>query len=477
MNFRRWTHLLLILAVLVSGLSLTTPAQAQTTDPTALVIWCPAAVTLPTPKKNGCTDAFVSLNDLWSALDAAEPAQAGTIWMGKNLINGFVNGNQTFDGAPLQLPIMANFPLKFNGGWNGLGKGTLSTTTPTTFDGTALTVQNWIGGVTLLNIRVKNPATTGCSVLAAVCVLTAGKIQLDRVQVVGSSLYGASLDNTSSVSSPSSPVTVTNSLFLDNDYRGLQIETNGAVMLKTVNASHNSDRGVYIYNAADATASPVTVINGQFFGDYGYGLLIYSNGTVTLTNMLAEGSGGVGTDVDNTYGSGNVLLKGTNTLLGNNGNGLEVNTNGSISAYQLVANDNNGYGVYLSAVKAVTISGSGMFKGNDGTGLNIYTDGPITASHLTATANRYGLSLETNAPATTQAVTLSGVKANLNAYEGIKIYASGKKVTISCGSAYYNGGTGLYVLAAALKLQGFRSYWNGTDDIIQASTVVRTACP
>ena len=80
MNFQKSSYWILILTLLVSTLSLTTPVQAQAVDPnTTMVIWCPAAVTLPTPNRNRCTNAYASLNDLWTALGTAEPAQAGTI--------------------------------------------------------------------------------------------------------------------------------------------------------------------------------------------------------------------------------------------------------------------------------------------------------------------------------------------------------------------------------------------------------------
>jgi hypothetical protein len=490
MSFRRLSRFGLILALLVSGLSLSTSptqaaGQAQLVDPTALVIWCPAAVIPPTPNKNHCTDAYTSLNTLWSALDAAEPAQAGTIWMGKNLINGFVNGNQTFDGA--QLPNMANFPLKFNGGWNGLGKSTLSTTTPTTFDGTALTVQNWIGGVTLLNLRVKNSTATVCNVSAAVCVETAGKIKLDRVQVADAvGLDGVYLDNTSSVSS----VTVTNSLFLRNEGGGLIVSTNGAVMLKNVISVQNTSLGVDIANSWDATASPVAITNSLFIGNSANGLKILSNGTVTLTGVETQNNGATGMYVGNLSGSGNVLLQGINTFVGNGNNGLDVATKGSVMAKDLIAYDNGGFGViidgsFATTAKVVTISGSGMFKGNTYYGLSVHSRGPITASNLTAISNGAGgLYLRTFAPGDVQAVTLTNVKANLNMYPGIEVYADGK-VTLSCGTAYGNTDTGLVVRnsaitgpAAGLKLQGFRSYLNGTDeDISSTSPVVRTACP
>jgi hypothetical protein len=100
------------------------------------------------------------------------------------------------------------------------------------------------------------------------------------------------------------------------------------------------------------------------------------------------------------------------------------------------------------------------------------------ASHLTATANFNGLSL-----ASDTAVTLNGVKASFNTYDGIYIDADGK-VSLSCSSTLYNSGNGLYVRnssragpAAALKLQSFRSYMNGTDEDIQTvAPVLRKPC-
>ena len=488
MNFQKSSYWILILTLLVSTLSLTTPVQAQTVDPkTTLVIWCPSAVTPPTPHRNGCTNAYASLNDLWTALGAAEPARAGTIWLGKNFVNSTGNGNQTLDG--LTWTHMKDFPLKIYGGWNGLGKSTLSATMPSTFDSTALTVQNWAGSVTIVNIRVKNAATTGCNVLAAVCVGTAGNIKLDRVQVSGSSLPGAYLDNTISVSSPHASVTVTNSMFLRNDGEGLWVKTNGAVMIKNVTSGQNIAEGVTLANDFDATASPVAVTNSLFVGNSSEGLEVSSNGTVTLTRIEAQHNQTIGTKVNNAFGTANVLLQGTNTFLGNDGDGLYVTTKGSVTARDIIAYDNGEYGVLIdngdfATGKGVTISGSVMFKGNRYYGLSVSNTGPIIASNLTAMSNGVGgLYLRTSAPVNVQAVTLTNLKVNFSTDVGIYVFTDGK-VTLSCGTVYGTATTGLLVRnyagtgpAAALKLQGFRSYLNGTDEDLFGTPVVRTACP
>jgi parallel beta helix pectate lyase-like protein len=484
MNFRQCTRWLLVVAMLVSALSLSTPAaqaagQAQTSV-TSKVIWCPVGVTVPTPRKNGCTDAFVSMGLLFGTLAATQPNQAGTVWIGKGYNNtavGVGDGNQVFDGAILTR--MAPYSLTIKGGWNGLGTGTVSTSALSTFDGASFTVQNWTGAVSVRNLLVKNAVTAGCAIPAAVCVGTAGKIKLDRVSVIRSgSMSGASLNNTSSVSTLPGSVTVTNSLFLDNDYYGLSVETNGAVVVKNVNASQNIYSGAYIDNSLDSTASPVTVIGAQFYGNGGDGLITFSNGTGTLTNLLAQDNQVSGTVVDNIEGVGDVQLKGLNTFLHNGTYGLNVNTNGNVNADQLAAHDNGSTGVQISARKAVTISGSGRFTGNNGDGLNILAEGPIVATNLTATSNRGDHGLSFISYANSQAVTLNKANTKFNFQIGILINALGK-VTLSCGTSYGNAGNGLTVSAAsALKLQGFRSSLNDPDEYISAGiSVTRTGCP
>src|SRR5262245_52976990 len=103
MNFRRVSRFVLILPLLVNALSLH-PVQASPglADNTALVIWCPVAVTAPTPKLNGCTNAFAKMSDLVAALDNKEPTVAGVVWIGKNYNSAnALDGNFSFDGAIL----------------------------------------------------------------------------------------------------------------------------------------------------------------------------------------------------------------------------------------------------------------------------------------------------------------------------------------------------------------------------------------
>src|SRR6185436_2025541 len=188
MNFQKWIQVFLVLALLVGALSLTTPAQAI--GPADKVIWCPVAVTIPTPNRNGCTDAFSRLVDLVTALDTSNPAKAGAIWIGKDYNSATAgDGNLYLNGT--ELTSMANYPLFIKGGWNGLTKGTLSLTRPSTFDGIVFMIYQWIGSVSVRNIPVQvRASTTAICPTYAVCVLnSAGKITLDRVLVNGNNTF------------------------------------------------------------------------------------------------------------------------------------------------------------------------------------------------------------------------------------------------------------------------------------------------
>jgi len=316
--------------------------------------------------------------------------------------------------------------------------------------------------------------------------------------VIGSiDLSGAYLNNMISVSSPPGSVTVTNSKFLGNGFSGLRIDTNGAVTLMNTTANVNrsvasqSFAGVQIDNTHDATASPVNITNGRFDGTISYGgnptagLAILSNGTVTLTGVQTQYNQGTGLTVDNTSGTGKVLLKGTNIFLGNTELGLDLLSTGQVTAEHLAAYHNGDYGVRIETQQAVAITGSGKFNGNR-FGLKIDTNGPVIARNLSAISNlAIGMHVATSALADTEVVILSGINAYGNS-GGLEIYADGK-VIVSCGASYSNSVMGLYVDnhtygtggSAALTLRGFYSYLNGSWDegLTTKTPVVRTACP
>jgi hypothetical protein len=478
MNFHKWSRIFLLIPLLLSVVHLT-PAEATGTTQaanTAKVIWCPSAVTLPKSGKEGCTPAFDMLtgaSGLLGYLTAHIPSQAGVVWIGKtyNSLTA-LDGNILFDGAALRK--MAKYSLTIKGGWNGLGKGTLDLNTPSTLDGATFYITGWQGKVTLKNIQVlvRDLSSTTC-ITVAMCVITTGSIQLDHVEVVGAGSnnsnveYGAYLANTSSVTSPPSSVTITNTSFLNHGKTGLQVLTKGAVTLKNMSASGNGlsspGHGASIMNDYDPTASPVIITNGQFNGNGLNGLVIYSNGPVTLTRMYAEDNGNNGVTVNNSFGVGNVLLKGANTFLGNAVDGLSVYSKGSVTASYVIAYQNSQHGADIQnqnapSAKGVAITGGGDFMGNS-----------------------WGLSVNSKG-----SISLNRVNGSSNINYGMILHADGN-ATLTCSSAYGNN-TAIHVRASngtsplpKLTLQGFISYGNTLgntpNEDISADTVTRTSCP
>ena len=466
MIFHKWTRILLLIPLLLSLIG-STPAQAQTSAPKLL--WCPATVTTPRAGQYGCTPAFTSMTALWTHLTSHEPSVAGTIWIGAgydSLAAG--DGNLGFDGEVLTK--MAKYPLSFKGGWKGQGMGALNLQSPATLQGHTFSVFHWKGKVTIRNFNVVLNAASAASACdnAAVCVQTAGGILLDRVHVegvdTGGIRDGAILDNRASLASPPGSVVVTNSQFLNNrsftNSSGLLILTNGAVTLKQVEANNDTWDGVVINNTFDATGSPVTVTNGKFNENDDDGLDIASNGTVTLTNLYAQGNAGHGTFVDNTAGVGNVVFKGINTFLGNVSSGLFVRSKGNITARYLLAYYNDNSGVWLDnstalSAKGVNITGSGEFIGNLSSGLSVRSKGNVSINRVIAAdgdGDGIGISIEAeNATLTCSHTTGHNV--------GLSVTGSG-------------GGP-----LSKLILQGFLSYGNTLPDFIAADSTVSTACP
>jgi len=467
---RKWSRMLLILPLLVSILSLT-PARAaepNQVDNTALVIWCPDYISMPYPNRNNCTSTFSNIHDLVQELILIDPdiATAGTIWIGKNYRNLNINDATIFRGD--DITSLADYDITFQGGWNGLGTGDVDLNTPSTLDD-PIYIQYWFANVTVRNLRMIR-AAGNCGVLLVRHI--AGAIELDGIEVSGSNL-GAKLENT--YGSAIYPVTVTNSVFNANQNFGLMIQSNGTVTLTNVEASYTvGDTSTHCFGTPSVT-------------------------TVEANNGPGDSYVGTGLYVDNRSSSGDVEvhLNGNNVFLGNSGYGLEVHSKGSVIAEDLIAYENGFFGiqnfdgVYIDnrtapTAKPVSITGSGAVSGNGANGLKIYSNGLITIRNVTAADNlSIGVQLITDAPVDVQAASLSGVNANNNAYSGIVLFANGQ-LTVSCSRSYNNGTYGLYVRAAnetgsaaAMNLQSFLGYSNLINEEIRTTApVIRSKpCP
>ena len=123
---------------------------------------------------------------------------------------------------------------------------------------------------------------------------------------VGTPTYGLMLDNTSG----SGSISVDDSVFGQLDYNsghGIEAFSNGAITLTDVVASNNGGDGAYLDNCqfddgsgtcSNTSLSNITVDNGSGFNNNGAnGLEIYSNGVVALSSINAETNNYEGAEV------------------------------------------------------------------------------------------------------------------------------------------------------------------------------------
>jgi len=310
---------------------------------------------------------------------------------------------------------MANFALTINGGWNGPGTNTMNPLDPSEFN-VPLYILNWTGAVTLNNLLITGATGVGQSVIQ---VWTDGNITINNVDGVDNTTeLGIYLDNTSGLGN----VVVNDSTFNNNTgtgFGGVTLHSNGTVTIKNVTANGNTGVGLYINNNPATTPKAVTLTgSNQFMSNSLDGLMIFSDGLITLSNVTAEGNGRNGAYLDNAYFgiTSGVTLKGASSFNNNGWDGLTIYSNGAVALANITANDNGwnpsrpaatdwdpspsvnyGYDAagkgasiinWVSASpKGVTLTGVNTFNGNASTGLLIDTAGVLSVSNLTANDN------------------------------------------------------------------------------------------
>ena len=276
-------------------------------------------------------------------------------------------------------------------------------------------------------------------------------------------------------------VTVTNTTlntFNGNYGNGLDVESYGSITASNLNASDNGTSstpgtGVSLnndyanYKSVNSTGTVTLAGVNEFDYNYSGGLNALSKGAIALTDMDAIGNTGNGAYLNNTSGTiaAGVTLINTNVFAENSDNGLEVHTNGAITASNLVANNNDGLGAWLdncgyntgsglcttSTVAPVTVSGNNQFKDNydnDGLsplfessgGLAVFSNGLITLNNITASNNfNSGVWVDNTHSPTFQGVNITGMNLfDANGGTGLSVYTSGP-VTASNLTATNNG--------------------------------------
>ncbi|MFN8410894.1 MAG: hypothetical protein U0Z26_00765 [Anaerolineales bacterium] len=407
-------------------------------------IWCPTGVA-PSPGNNGCTTTQLTFTNSGLISLIADKTVSGTIWIRNDYQGTSLNevpSGVILNGASVGLGGLgstSNYALTIKGGWTGTTAGTINSNDPSEFN-VQLSIINWNSVVTLSDVLIKNVAI-GSSNGAALEIQSTQSVFLNNVQVessTGSGVDGAYINNNSSAAVGN--VSITNSSFNNNNGSGLIVISDGVISLKDVNANGNlGGDGISLTNTASLINSGVSLTGATVAaGNGGKGLIVQSKGSITINNLVANGNTGLGADLDN---SGAGLAAKAVTIVGvsnqfkyNTNGGLKITSAGAVTLSNITATNNSGSNQGVKVINLtspvnspVTISGTNIFNNNVGGGLYVQSTGIITTFNLTAKDNgSVGVFLQNNG-----VLDAKPVIVNVN---GVNLFAS-------------NAGNGLQVLS------------------------------
>ena len=305
-----------------------------------------------------------------------------------------------------------------------------------------------------------------------VVVNSYGAVTLKGMDLNDSGLGGAVINN-QNVSLTGAPgVTLTNVNFYNNNQTAAEIRTEGAVSVTNSDQSANSSTGFDIDNTFGTALSAITFTNVGLhnWGTASAGMVLRSDGAVTLTNVSSNGNADNGIDIDadgavkftevNGYGNlgygAYVITLSTFTVVGSSNNstwftnnlndGLYVDAVGAISLTKVYTGE-NGFdrdtGDYTESANGIRLISSNTLgtapisltdvtsNHNTADGLRIETLGAVTFNTLTTKDNtQYGIYIDQDALDSTKAITLNLVTVENNGFD----------------SGYTNGWDGLYVI-------------------------------
>lgn len=308
-------------------------------------------------------------------------------------------------------------------------------------------------GVTLkgtspaLNFIYDNGDNTGAND-DGLSIATKGNISLTNVRIDNSGGNGFYFTTLLPIN-----ITIKTSAFDYNDQNGLVLVTQGTISLNTVEASYNSGVGAMLDNMSTTVAKNVIVSASKFdHNTGGYGLNIYSKGAITLSSVSASFNTVYGARLDNTAGAPSVpAVKISNsTFNDNSGFGLDLNARGAVTITNLSACRNGGIGAdIVNDVGNVYViySGKGYNQFNDNTGTNhgllINTTGAVVLKKTNAYNNTGATGIFVGETILPSSVSVSGAMVAGNLY-GMLIKSTGK-ITASGVQGAQNTNCGLFM--------------------------------
>jgi hypothetical protein len=340
---------------------------------------------------------------------------------------------------------------------------------PIDTNGGAVYFWNNAGLLTLEDVQIQS---TNSAVENALYILDHyGSGTLNRVRVDNNPVNGALIDTDVT----SGTIKITNSTFDGNGVTlpgfGLWLDTDLSVAIKDISASRNSSYGLKIEREHPTEFPHNIAISNSVFSvnqgtGAGFGVGLFTYGTLTLENLVVDDNGSDGMFIENR---GNVTIK-NSLVIDNQGSGLVILTNGNIALSNITANQNGGDDVVGAGalldnsaggtLRKVSITRA-VFSGNHGDGLYLLSRGKVILKDLTAEDNIAGGAdaweggdgidigrMPEGAPAS---VTLTNILASGNAVNGLFVASVGKvslSAAAGCTNAFMaNGLNGVEIRA------------------------------
>jgi hypothetical protein len=311
------------------------------------------------------------------------------------------------------------------------------------------------GKVTINGGHFDGNVNTSGSLFHGLSVNSRGAISLSNVSANNNGSpfswsYGAILDT--SQSQLVSPVTVSNSSF-NYDWNGvntLLIKSKGAITLTSVQNSNNGDGGGALLDNTYGTTAGVILQGNSSAWNYfdgntlGPGLTIHSNGPISLGYVEASNNGGIGVDLLNTSGAGNVTLQ--HGVMEYDSLGMQIYTHGAITLTSITSTHNTYNGIFLdnhqsSTPKPITFT-HGYISTNGFSGVNAFSKGAFSYTDVRVYDSLYGIYIDNTGG--TAGVTLKDSGGNNSTFSGVVVYTNGS-IVLTNVSSNTNGVDGFFL--------------------------------
>ena len=158
--------------------------------------------------------------------------------------------------------------------------------------------------------------------------------------------------------------------------------------------------GLSLYNAGAALPMNVSVSRIVADNNEHGNISIESKGNITLSNVSANysKSGSNGVNLNNKAGTGNVTITGSNSFSHNDGSGLIVETDGAVTIRGVLAQGNTKDGINVESGGAgknfILQDITAHYNGQHG--VFAETDGTITVTNVKAFLNGQGIYVDAN---------------------------------------------------------------------------------